>query len=384
VSRLTKRRRLSLGLVLALGASAGCNAILDNGYGVDDTLATSPDGSSGGDALVEDGNAGGDGGPGTDGMIIGDGSMTDARLPDGAVCLNGVCPTVVANVVGPQRIDPSVTGVYWASNAGIGRVDFNGSNVKTFPVTQAVGATLKRGIATDAAGTAAYFTMPGSGKGAAKCSADLSNCTATFVGSAGEASSIAVAGTYVYLGIFDSGSGVAGGIFRYNGSLAEAYTMMTDKVLDLQIVGSTTYFRTATAIRANTLTTAPASVLNLNMELPTTFVINGTSVFVGTTAKHIQTCAMMLPTACMGNVVQITSTPPTAITADATRLYWVEEQAGTVHRCDIADCSNTDTLLADGQASPNAIALSRDGATIYWANYVNAAGAGGAVMKLPK
>jgi sugar lactone lactonase YvrE len=86
----------------------------------------------------------------------------------------------------------------------------------------------------------------------------------------------------------------------------------------------------------------------------------------------------------MGNVVKITSTPPTAITADATRLYWVEEQAGTVHRCDIADCSNTDTLLADGQASPNAIALSRDGATIYWANSGTAAGAGGAVMKLPK
>lgn len=385
MSPLTNRRRPGLAFVLALvAAPMGCNAILDNGYGVDDTAATLPDGSSAGDALVDGGTAVGDAPTGTDGSVARDGSLVDAKLPDGATCLNGVCPTVVTNVVGPQRIEPSTTGVYWASLAGIGRVDFDGNNVKTFAVAQAVGPNLKRGIATDPGGTAAYFTMPGSGKGAAKCTSDLSNCSTTFVGSAGSASSIAVDATNVYLGIFDSGSGVAGGIFLYDGASSSAYTMMTDKVLDLQIVGSRTYFRTAAAIRANTPTTAPASVVTLNGEPTLSFVVSGSNVFVGTTMKHIQSCAITLPAACTGSVVMITSSPPTAITADATRLYWVEAEAGTVHRCDVADCSNTDTLLADGQASPNAIALSRDGATIYWANYGNAAGAGGAIMKLPK
>ena len=82
----------------------GCNAILGNGYGVDDSVGSgeSPDGTAV-DALV-DGTSGGDGdgGAGGDGTV-GDGSTRDANA-DGAGCPNGACPTTLTEAVGPQRL----------------------------------------------------------------------------------------------------------------------------------------------------------------------------------------------------------------------------------------------------------------------------------------
>ncbi len=377
-------RTLAFAFAFALlGASAGCNAILGNGYGADDTAAG---GNSEGGGPLDEGGGSGDGGPGADGMTTGDGSTLDGNKADGAGCPNGVCPTKVTDVVGPQRLALSaMNGLYWASLAGIGRVNLDGSNPKPMAIAQNVGAGLKRGIAVSPDGASAYVTMPGGGKGAAKCTADLASCAAGFIGSAGSASSIATDATKVYVGINDDQLGaMTGGIWQTapDGTSALPYTMMTDNVLDLQIVAGTTYFRTATAINANTRTTMPTSVINLGGDAPLGFIVVGTKVFVTTASKHLQTCTVALFTTCMGIVVQLTAAKPSAITADATHVYWVESDAGTVHRCDVADCSTTHLLLADGQAAPNDIVV--DGTSIYWANYGDTAGAGGAIMKLAK
>jgi hypothetical protein len=230
--------------------------------------------------------------------------------------------------------------------------------------------------------------MPGGTKGAARCAADLSSCSGGFIGSAGDASSIAVDGSHVHVGIFDDQLGAAAGGIWYtdpDGLNAKTYTtavLLTDKVLDLQIVGATTYFRTPDAIRAATLTGLPATVMTLTTGLPVAFVVTGTKVFVATSTGLLQTCTLSLPAACTGMVVQLTAGTPSAMTADATRVYWVERDKGTVHRCDIADCANSHFRLASGQTAPNDIVV--DGASVYWANYGDAAGLGGAIMKLPK
>lgn len=371
-------------VAVQVGTSLGCNAILGNGYGADDTAA---DGSGGGNPVVE-GGAGGDasdGGTGVDGMTTGDGSTLDGDV-DAASCPRGVCAKQLTDAVGPQRLALSATGVYWASLAGIGRVNLDGSNPKIMLITQAVGANLKRGISVAPDGLSAYVTMPGGGKGAAKCAADLSSCGAGFIGSAGLASSIASDATKVYVGIFDDQlAAAAGGIWQTapDGTSALPYTMMLDKVLDLQIVGATTYFRTAKAINANTRTTMPTTAMTISASEDTLgFVVVGTKLFVATASKHIQTCTLSLPTPCTGSVVQITAENPSAITSDGTYVYWVERDAGTVNRCDVANCSTTRLTLATGQTAPNDIVV--DATFVYWANYGDVAGAGGAVMKLPK
>ena len=248
---------LKLAFALVLFGAGGCNALLGNGYGVDDSESSLLDGGGGNDALVEGGN---DGGTGPDGSTAGDGSVLDANV-DAASCPNGVCPTKLANAIGPQRLALGEAGVYWATLSGIGTVGFDGSNATTLAVGGPIAAGLKRGIAVDPTPTGlVYVTMPGAGKGAAKCTPNLSGCTLPgFIGSAGDASSVVVNGTHVYVGIFNNQlGGGAGGIWdtMLDGTIVQSYTM-TDNVRDLQVVGPKTYFRTQTAIKVTTPSTTP-------------------------------------------------------------------------------------------------------------------------------
>lgn len=385
-SRVGMNVALVASVVLGLGVSVGCNAILGNGYGVDDSVGAGEDGGPGGNGEGgpnSEGGGGGDGSTTGDGAVTRDGSLNDGRAPDGGTCPGGECPVLLHSVDGAQRLAIGATGVYWASLTGIGRVDFDGTNPLTYAITQAVGANLKRGIAVT--GTYAYATMPGGGKGATKCPTDLSACDPIgFIGSAGAVSSIAADAAHAYVGVFDDQVGGAGGIWQTPpaGAPASAYTMMTDKVLDLQIVGTTTYFRTSTAVRANTLTTAPNNVVNLGAEAPLAFVIAGANVYVATDMKHIQVCTLSPPMACTGSVKAITTEAPTALAADATHLYWAEAAGGTLHRCDLPSCTNV-LLLAENQAAPSDIVL--DATSVYWADFgTGATGVGGGVLKLTK
>ena len=380
-----RRPRLALApaiLLAMVGGSVGCNAILGNGYGVDVNAANDPDGSNGGGDALVDGGGGGDGSTGVDATVLDEASLLDRNDPDGSGCLNGVCPTMLASVVGPQRLALNATGVYWASAAGIGRVVYDGSNTKTFPIAQAVGSGLKRGIAVDA--TSVYVTMPGGGKGAAKCAADLTSCAAGFIGSAGIASSIAVDATHVYVGIFDDGTGSGlGGMWQTSLTGTALLSYANGQVVrDIQVVGTTTYFRTSTAVNAVTAGGGPAvPAANLaSGEAPLGFVVAGATLVVATTNNHLQACPIA-PAPCAATVVQSRPAAPSVLTADATHAYWLEGNGGTVNRCDLPGCTNAVTL-ADGQASPSDIVV--DGTSVYWANFGNAVGGGGAVMKLPK
>lgn len=375
---------LKLAFVLVLIGVTGCNALLGNGYGVDDSESSLLDGGGGNDALVEGGN-GDDGATGPDGSMTGDGSVLDANV-DAAGCINGVCPTLLASVVGPQRLAVGPAGVYWATLSSIGRVGFDGSNAKTLAVGGPIAAGLKRGVAVDpAASGLVYVTMPGAGKGAAKCAADLSSCTLPgFIGSAGDASSVFVNGTHVYVGIYNNQlGGGAGGIWdtMLDGTIVQSYTM-TDNVRDLQVVGPKTYFQTQTAINVTTPSTTPVSAANLLGDAPVAFVISGTTLMAATTNLHLHACTVG-SAACNAVVVRMTDAPPVAITADATHAYWAEGDnlGGTIHRCNLPDCSSP-TLLAEGQLSPTAIAV--DATSIYWATYGDGTNPNGTIMKLAK
>lgn len=373
---------LKLAFALVLFGAGGCNALLGNGYGVDDSESSLLDGGGGGDALVEGGN-GDDGGVGPDGSMTGDGSVLDANV-DGGGCLNGVCPTLVMTVVGPQRLALSTKGVYWASLTSFGRVNLDGSNpLAPKPILGPIAMGTKRGIAVDPAETAVYVTMPASDKAALKCVPDLSSCSTSFIGNQGAASDIAFDATRVYVSIYDEGASNTGEIWHtaLDGTNAAPNGMMTDQVIDLQVIGANMFFRTPTAIKSAGLTTAPVSAVNVAAEVPLAFVVSNNNVIYAT-AKQLHGCVLALPTACQPNVITLTKADVSAMTADSTRIYWVERVAGTVHRCDIANCQNTDQLVATGQASPNDIVV--DGTSIYWANYGDAQGTGGSIMKLPK
>ncbi len=372
------RSELKLVLSLVMFGAAGCNALLGNGYGVDDTAGEMLDGSSSGDPLAE-GGGGVDGGTGPDGTTVSDGAVvTDATL-DGSACPDGGCPAIkLTNVIGPQRIALSTASLAWASLAGIGRVGLDGTNPETKAIAGLIAMGLKRGVAVDTAGTTVYMTMPDAlGRGAGKCVGPLAACTLeTFIGSAGAASSMALDGTTLHVGIFASG-----GAYEVKGGSASAY-FMNDKVLDLQVVGGKTFFRTATEIRfvaPPTDTTSSASAATLNGLTPLAFVVSGTTLFVGA-SNGIHSCNGLPCTVAPSTV---TANAVSAVTADATDIYWVEGTGGTVHRCARTACDTTKTTLATGQLMPNDIAV--DGTAVYWANYGNATtGAGGSIMRLQK
>jgi hypothetical protein len=373
--------KFAVALVLMSGsAPLACNALLDNGYGVDDSAfpGTSPEGSSG-DALVE-GSSGGD-------ANVSDGSTGDGTSSsgDGGGCPNNVCPTMLASAPGAQRLAVSATTVYWAFASGAGRVGLNGGAPTTLPLGAPIAPGLERGIAVEPVSGAPYVTMPGNLRGAAKCTVDLTSCTTTgFIGSAGDVSSIVVTAANAFVGVFDDQIGGAGGVWRTNldGTSPTPYTMMTDKVLDLQIAGATTYFRTSVAVQANTLTTMPHVAGDLAGDAPLAFVVQGSRLIVATTNNHLRACTLSPPGTCAAAIIQTTSGAPSAVTADSVHVFWSEGGAGgSVHRCDLPDCANP-VLLATGQASPSDIAV--DGTAIYWANHGDNNGSGGAIMKLPK
>ena len=381
-------RKLDVRLVLVfvlsqVGVWTGCNAILGNGYGAFDETAgngASPEGSAEGDALV----GGGDGGPGgNDGTAPGDGSAGDGNIGDAAGCPRGICPTMLTAATGPQRIAVGMTDVYWSSAVGVGRVGQDGTGSKTLDLGGAIGATLKRGVAVSPGGVP-YVTVVT--RGAAKCATDLSGCGVGFIGSAGDSSSVAVDASKVYVGIFDDQSGsMLGGIWQtdLNGASPLPYTMMTDKVLDLRIAGAYTFYRTAGAIQADSRTTAPFFAASLGGQVPVAFDVTNPMLVIATANKHLLTCVMSPPATCAPNVVQITASVPSAVIFDGTHIIWAEEGVsnGSIHRCDFPDCLAPE-LLAEGQASPSDLAVL--GSSIYWANHGDGAGAGGAIMKLPK
>ena len=185
------------------------------------------------------------------------------------------------------------------------------------------------------------------------------------------------------MSIYDEGASNTGEIWHtaLDGTNAVPNGMMTDQVIDFRIVGANTIFRTPTAIKAAGLTTAPVAAVNIAAQVPLAFAVSSNTLIYAT-AKQLHSCLLTLPTACQPNVIALTKEDVSAVTADGTHIYWVEKVAGTVHRCNLLDCGNSELLLAAGQASPNDIVA--DGASIYWANYGDGQGTGGAIMKLPK
>lgn len=308
-----------------------------------------------------------------------EGSAADQAADSPAACPRGVCPTTLTATVGPQRLALSSAAVYWASSAGIGRVALDGSTSTALALAGAIAANLERGIAVSPTGVP-YVTTPN--RGPAACAMDLSSCGTGFIGSAGAASSVAVDATYVYAGIFDDQSGGnSGAIWRtgLDGNSPTPYSMVVEQVLDLQVVGATTYYRTSTAIRSVTSTTAPVAVADLGGDAPLAFVVQGSNLIVATTNGHLRGCTLNLGL-CSTSILQTTGA--VAVTADGAHVFWVEGGvAGSVHRCDLPSCTSN-TLLAGHQASPSDIAV--DGTSVYWANHGDSTGAGGAIMKLPK
>jgi len=383
VSR-SKLQKLDVRLVLVFVLSqvcvwTGCNAILGNGYGAfDETTGNgaSPEGSAEGDALV-----GGEGGPGGDAMGSGDGNTADGNV-DGGSCPRAMCPTTLTVAAGAQRIAVSAAAVYWTTAAGIGRVDQNGLVAKTLDLGGPIPANLKRGVAVSSTGVP-YVTVIN--RGAASCLIDVSSCSNGFIGSAGLASSVAVDPLRVYVGIFDDQAGsMVGGIWQtdLSGATPLPYTMMTDKVLDLRTVAATTYFMTSAAVSFNMRTTAPVSAANLSGDAPVAFDVKDTTLVVATTNNHLRVCTMSPAASCATNLLQLRQTAISAVVVDGSSILWAEGGAnGSIYRSSLVAGSNPE-LLAEGQASPSDIAVY--GSSIYWANHGDGAGAGGAIMKLPK
>ncbi|MEO6420433.1 MAG: hypothetical protein ABIP39_13535 [Polyangiaceae bacterium] len=374
-------------VVTQIGAWTGCNAIIGNGYGVDDPEAagdgspsTDDDGSTAADALA-------DGATDMDGTTTMDGGAVDAFRSDGEVldtgvdsgCPDNLCPTKLAVATGPQRIALSAAGVYWVTATSVHYVDL-ALSVSNLALAGVVGTGLKRGLTV--AGGVPYVTNPdAAGHGAGQCPAGLGGGCTAFVGSAGFASSVTTDGTNIYVGIFDDGSTAhGGGIWRtaLNGTSAAPYTLMTDKVLDVQIIaGPVTYFRTSTGVLFDTISTAPASAASLGTELPLAFVVHGGKLIVATNGNALRICG--LAPSCTLLPLQNTSAPPTAVIADDTYIYWAEGTTnGSIHRCDFSGCANS-KVIAVGQSSPNDLAT--DGTYVYWSNFGSGTVADGAIMK---
>jgi hypothetical protein len=370
-----------LALVLAtLGAAAGCNAILGNGYGVDDSVAANAaDGGNVGDALV-----GGDALVESDGSSTGDGSTKlDGGSQDGAGCPNGVCPTLVAPAVGPQRLALSATSVYWSSLAGVAGLNIDGSNAREKKLAGPIAAAVERSVAVGSAGAVVYVTMPTTDRGATKCLPDLKVCSPDFLSNQGAASDVAADSTRVWISIYDEGAGT-GEIWHtdLDGGTPLPNGMTTDRPIAFQIVGTNTFYRTSAAIKYAMIASAPVVAANLGGQTPLAFVVTGSTLVVATTNNELHACTLALPATCTAPVVGLTTNAVSAMTADGTHVYWVQAASGTVHRCDLAACATSQVLLAEGQASPNDIVL--HDTSIYWANYGDAAGAGGSIMSLPK
>ena len=327
----------------------------------------------------------------TDGSATADGTSVDATLPDGtgtggdadssAECPRAVCPTVLTAAVGPQRLALVDNAVYWTSSAAVGRVRLDGSSATTTTLS-AVTPPLARDVAVGTMGVP-YVTVPT--RGAAACAADLTTCGTGFIGSAGSASSVAVDAANVYIGIFDDGAGAgAGALFRtgLDGSSPLVYANVNDAILGLQVVAGTAFYRTSSAIRSVTSPSSLPMVVTAGQPL-VAFVVQGNTLVVATATNELRVCTLA-GTVCASptSPVLVTTSAASAMTADGTRVYWVEGGvAGSVRACDLPLCANP-TLLAEGQAFPSDIAV--DALSIYWTNQGNAAGVGGAVMKLPK
>ncbi len=374
-------------VITQIGAGAGCNAILGNGYGVDDLEGsdgappTSEDGSTPGDAALADGTTSADGmitmdGGAGDGSIGVDGSFIDSGCPD------NLCPEKLAVATAPQRIAVSGGGVYWVSATSVNYVSPL-STVTNLALAGTIGPGLKRGLTVNAG--VPYVTNPdAAGHGAAQCPAGVGSACTPFIGSAGFASNVATDGTNLYVGIFDDGSTAhGGGVWRtaLNGTSATPYTAMTDKVLDLQIIaGPVTYFRTSTAVLFNTISTAPASAANLAGELPVAFYVHAGKLIIGTSANVIRQCGLT-PSCSLVNF-QNTAAAPTAVIADDNYIYWAEgTTGGSIHRCDFIDCGNP-KVIAVGQASPNYLAL--DNTYVYWSNFGGGTLPDGAIVRHPR
>ncbi len=368
-------------------AGAGCNALLGNGYGVDDGTngGLGPDGGPGEDDALVNGGEGGPGGegggPGDDAMTTVDGSTLDANV-DAAGCPTGFCPTVLTAAVGPQRIAVGATAIYWSTATGIGRMNIDGSGV---PTTMTVGApikpTLKRGVALSPAGIP-YVTV--TDRGAAVCDANLMACgsNGVFVGSAGDASSIAADSTKVYVGVFDDGS-THGGIWQttLSGTAPQPYTSALYNVEDLRVVATTTYFMAGAGVYfAPSRTSTSVSAANLGGELATVFDVSGQDLVVATQAGSIRVCTSSPQLMCPTITIQTRSKTITAIALDGAQMIWAEVDMnglGSIYRSTLNAGAAVDRL-ADTQGA--AIAIAVDAKNIYWA----IAGAGGAIIKLEK
>jgi hypothetical protein len=371
-------------------AGAGCNAILGNGYGVDDGTngGLGPDGGGNVDPDAPfsggEGGGGGDGGgPGNDAMTTGEGGTLDANVD--AACPMSICPSVLVAATGPQRLVLDSSFVYWTTATGVGRIGTSGaSGTMTFKtVGLVVPSSVKRGVAL--ANGNAYVTV--ADRGATICAPDLSSCNATgFLGLSGIASSVTADSAKVEVGIFDDTTASHGGTIFHasvSGASPTAYTGATGQVVELRGLAGKTYFMSTVGVGVVSPTIAPTSVADLGGELPSAFDVKATGLVVATN-KGIRLCTTTSPTVmCPTTAIQLRTAKITAIAFDGPDVIWAENSAtgGAIYRAAPTPGAAL-TLLADTQGSVLDIAV--DLKSIYWTSFGAPNGAGGAIMQLGK
>jgi hypothetical protein len=318
-----------------------------------------------------------------DGAGGGDGNVVDGSV-DGGGCPRGKCPVPLTAATGPQRIAVAPDAVYWTTATDLGRVGLDGSGALTKQVVGgAIVANLNRGVAVEAA--VPYVTV--GDRGAAKCTAATLVCTNTpFIGTgvAAVSSSIAVDGARVYIGVFKDSTVVHGGLWEtdLNGGSAAPYTMPLDQVLAVRAVTSTLYYMSSAALRfVSSVSGAPADAAMLASP-PVAFDVQGSNLVVATSANELRVCQTSPSASCVTTPAQVRMNAISAVIVDGSHMIWAEGGAsGSIYRATLL-AGAVPELLAEGQDSP--VDLAVDFTTIYWANHGNAAGAGGAIMKLPK
>lgn len=147
-------------------------------------------------------------------------------------------------------------------------------------------------------------------------------------------------------------------------------TILGSNLTPFEIVldGSTAYW---TNFNQQTIQSCPVTGCN---NAPTTLASNVTNAWgiaydattlyftQDTGAGRIQSCAK---SGCASPSLVIDSqVNPSEIAVDGADLYWCEAGLGRIHRCAIADCAGTDTLLATSQDNPRFLAI--DATNVYW------------------
>ncbi|HTB73689.1 MAG TPA: hypothetical protein VK762_10615, partial [Polyangiaceae bacterium] len=104
-------------------------------------------------------------------------------------------------------------------------------------------------------------------------------------------------------------------------------------------------------------------------------VYGGVVYWTDNVAMTVRSCAN-------GNVDHTGRDGLDSIAVDGTNVYWTEYLSGNVLRCAIGGCSKNPTAIASGRIRPCRIVL--NDSSVFWTDFGNDDGTGGAVLILAK